>query len=328
MPPVKDEVSYGTISFSTSSVTSSGARIVQPSNDITLNVTSVQTAPNGPVMETRIYAWNGLIGADYRAMIIRFSGEFDDFTPGNSYNLGLNYTGLHVVTAAGGGPAAIPAFDYVLEAPPSFVTVPFQFESIEINTTAENRKIVGSLPELIYGSDTLRNFRIDINSFGGNVIPLNTLMSFDVDGIPSGSFETQPFTCTSEESRKPGVLQVKAEFTPDSRNPLQSLTFDFVHHSSKLAYTGPVGNFDLYDGLGYTEIKVTAVDQTGKIYQEQKNRGFVVMRKEIPWDSYFNGVSTVFTTGYLLMEFEMELISSDGSLMTITNGNAYYITAH
>jgi|GEM_PF-4152724 len=333
MPPIKEEVKFGTITFTSTTSDPSGASVAGISKDITLNVTSVQTAPAGPVMQTRIYAWNGLLQEDYRAMVIVFNGEYDEFNTANTHNLNIRY---YAGKIGSGDPDSfseldfssyVPAFHFVQGVTVPEVNVPIQFDQIQVKTGATNRKIVGSIDEIILGSTVLSNFNIQINSFGGNAIPLNHFIIFDLDGLPSGSFESQTFTCQSDQASKTGILQLKSEFTPDSRNPLASLTFDFTHHSNKLAYNGPVGKFDLVDGLGFTEIKVTAIDQNGKIYREQNNKGFEVVRGEKPWSQYFNGVSMVVTEGYILMEFEMELISSDGSKITITNGHAHYKTA-
>ncbi len=321
MPPKRAEESFGTISFSSTMEAPYSPSVIRPSSDIKLNVTSVQTAPFGPNMQTRIYAWNGLVAENYRAMVIVVMGDYDDYSAGNTYGLNIRYyKGL----TNSGSYSSIPSMDFFTETLPPAISVPIQFDQVEVKTTAENRKMIGSIDQFVYSGDTLSNFKIDINRFGGGMVNINFLMSFDLNGLPSGSFESQLSTCKNPEAGTPGIHQLKAEFAPDSRNPLQSLTFDFVHHSNKLAYNGPVGKYDLVDGLGYTEIKVTAVDQFGKIFTEQKGNGFVVVRSEGPWNEYFNGVEVVLTEGSIWLQFEMELISTDGSILTITNGNAYY----
>lgn len=335
LPRVPDPISYGTISFEDVLNSPSTTTVSTQDKNKTLDVYSVMCAPNGNNMQTRIYAWNGYNGAEFRALLIYINGGFDDFPLENPNVSFTFYKGeLTQTLVLANQPDYliqkedfIPAFTYPQGTYTSGVSVtkPLTFSQFQINVAAKDRKIRASIPELVIGSDTLRSFEIDIHSFGGTLLASNKCLTFDVNDKPAGSFEDQPFKCVKNETvPTPGILQLKGTFTPDSRNPLVSLTFDFVHHSSKLAYNGPVGRYDLNDGTGYTEIKITAEDQSGRIFREQKGKGFVRTHYERPWSKFFNGAQTVFTEGWILLEFSADLISDDGTVLSLKNGNAYY----
>jgi len=299
------------------------------------------TAPNGSVMQTRIFACNDLKGSEFRSMVIVINGGFDDFPTDNpnvnfTYSKGqpTNVTGLtnsQVVNnqlTYTGARLFCPAFFYPSGNFPSSVSVtrPVSFYQFNINVPNNQRRISASIPSLIIGGDVLENFELNIHSYGGTLLPYARCMTFEVDGKFCGSFESTDKSCVKPEWDSPGINQIKGTFLPDSRNPIEELTIDFVHHSSRLAYNGPVGKFDLLDGTGYTEIRITAVDQNGKIYREQKGKGYVKTHYEKPWYRFFDGVSFVYREGFILMGFEAELKSDDGSTIKIENGNAYYIT--
>lgn len=334
MPRVPEPPKYGTITFNELPNDLSTTTIASKDNLKTLYVHSVICAPVGSGMQTRVFAWNGYYGAECRTMTMNIQGGFDSFPLENNsvsivYSKGLVNYNFALFDYNSSPPKSnkdyIPPFALTKSEFTSSMPVffPINFSKFDVFGSAENRKIAANIPSMTVGFDVLENIVIDIQSFGGVLTSGSKCMTFDVDGKPCGSFDNQPFVAVGQDG-KPGITNLKAQFTADARNPLISLTFDFVHHSSKLAYTGPVGNYDLSDGMGYTEIKITAEDQNGVIYREQKGKGFVRVFHEKPW-VYLNSfpTGTVFP-GEFLMEFEAELISDSGTKMTITNGNAFY----
>jgi hypothetical protein len=82
--PIK---TYGKISF-IDSAQSFGATIASRSYLVEMDVLSAVCAPNGDVMQTRIYAWNGKYGEDYKSISLVFSGTYDDFPAGNLWGTG------------------------------------------------------------------------------------------------------------------------------------------------------------------------------------------------------------------------------------------------
>lgn len=311
MPRIGETRSFGTITFTDVKDDPTTTTVGTKDNYKTLQVTTVQCAPFGGIMQTRIFSSNGFEGAEFRGMQLLINGTYDNFPLENpnvniTFYKGKEFTG-YTSTAV--------------------VNVPVTFSKFEINVSAKDRKITASIPQLVIGSDTLSAFEIAIQSFGGSdYIADGYYMTFDVNGKACGSFETPLYNCEKPMWDEPGVNQIHGSFTPDDRNPIVDFKIDFVHHSSKLAYTGPVGKYDLNDGTGYTEIKMTATDQNGKIYTEQKGKGYVRTIFEKPWYRFFDGVSYNYREGFIVLEFEAELISSDGSILTIENGNAYYKT--
>jgi hypothetical protein len=342
VPRLPENESFGEITFNEVPNTMSIATVGSKSNFRTLKVYSVMTAPNGSTMQTRIFACNDLSGSEFRSLEIIINGGFDDFPTENpnvifTYSKGVptNVTGLYNTQVVNnqltytGVRSFYPAFFYPTGTFPSRITSvsPIIFSQFSIDVPNDQRRISASIPSLTFGFDVLENFEMNINSYGGTLLPYTKCMTFEVDGKFCGSFENTLMRCTKPESNKPGINQIKGTFTSDSRNPIEELTIDFVHHSSRLAYNGPVGKFDLLDGTGYTEIKITALDQNGKIYREQKGKGFVKTYYEKPWFSFFDGVSNVERDGFILLAFEAELKSDDGSIIKIENGNAHYITS-
>ena len=334
LPRVPDPISYGTISFEDVLNTPSTTTISTPDKNKKLDVYSVMCAPNSNNMQTRIFAWNGYHGAEFRALIMYINGGFEDFPLENPNVNVIFYKGELTQTIAlpnfNGDPNRkedfIPAFAYPQGTYTSISSgiTPITFIQFQTNIAAKDRKIRASIPEVVIGVDTLRSFEIDIHSFGGILLPSNKCVTFDVNDKAAGSFEDQPFTAIGF-SLQPGISTLKAEFVPDSRNPLVSLTFDFVHHSSKLAYNGPIGRYELNDGTGYTEIKITAIDQNGVVYREKKGHGYVRVLYETPLQFVFSFPTNFTVDGKFLMEFQAELESDSGAKMRLTNGNVNYI---
>lgn len=331
-----DNHSLGSISFRDIANDPITTTISTPSNQKTLQVYTATCAPFGNIMLAKIFAWNGYYGSEFRALQFNIPGSFDNF-PMNNPNVTLTYyKGLTKVTHGLFGEdnefQNISAEDYT----PSFifpqavfeskktVTIPITFTQCDIYQTATDRKIRASIPSVIIGGDTLEAMEIDIQGYGGTATPETYHMTFDLNGKSCGSYDASQHNCIKAQHSEPGIYQLKGTFIADSRNPIVDLTFDFTHHSSKLAYTGPVGRHELSDGTGYTEIKITATDQNGKTYHEQKDAGFVRTYLEKPWYQFFDGVSIIKREGYILLEFGAELISNDGSVISIENGNAYY----
>lgn len=334
MPRVPDPPKYGTITFNEVPNDISTTTIASNTNLKTLYVYSVICAPFGSGMQTRIFAWNGYYGAECRTMTMNIQGGATSFPLENNsvsivYSKGLVNYNFALIDYNSSPPKTNK--DYI---PPFALTkseftqstsafFPINFSQFDVFGAAENRKIKANIPSMTIGFDVLENIAIDIQSFGGVLTSGSKCMTFDVDGKPCGSFDNQPFVAVGESS-KPGISSLKATFNPDERNPLVSVNFDFVHHSSRLAYTGPVGKYDLSDGTGYTEIKITAEDQNGVVYREQKGKGFVRVFHEKPWTLLVSFPTNTIFPGEFLMEFEAELVSDSGTKMTITNGNAFY----
>jgi hypothetical protein len=333
LPRVPDPISYGTISFEDVLNSPSTTTISTQDKFKTLQVYSVVCAPLENNMQTRIYAWNGYDGAEFRAITMTINGGYDDFPLENqTVSIGFLKGQLTQTLALVNNPNPtprkedfIPAFAHLQGTYVSSqsVSLPVTFTEFQTNVASENRKIKASIPQVIIGSDTLKAFEIDINAFGGILTPTSKCMTFDANDKPAGSFTNQAFHAIGID-KKPGITTLEAEFLPDSRNPIVSLTFDFVHHSSRLAYNGPVGRHDLTDGTGYTEIKITAVDQNGVVYREQKGYGYVRVLYEKPWSELISFPTNTIFPGWILMEFQAELISDSGVKMTLKNGNAYY----
>lgn len=335
LPRVPEPPDFGTITFDEYTPNNSTAAIGQIEKEKKLHVYSVISAPNGSAMQTRIFAWNGLHETHFRAMEIYINGGFDDF-PLNNPNVVIHYYKNQLPNTTVFVPYNpeyltirsidyVPAFQFPQRQYGSVITkiVPINFSQFVTQTASENRKIRASIPDMIFGADTLKNLQIDIKSFGGNLMHHNKCMTFDVNGKPAGSFENQALSANGI-SQKPGILKMTASFEPDSRNPITSLTLEFVHHSSRLAYNGPVGKFDLSDGTGYTEIKITAIDQNGITFREQKGKGFVRTFYENPWVFQVSFPSNTIYPGQILLEFGAELISDSGQILNITNGQAYF----
>ncbi len=334
MPRVPDPPAYGTISFNEVPDYPTTTTITNKSNLKTLYVYSVICAPTAQGLQTRIFAWNRAYGQECRTLVMVVSGGSSGFLLENpnvfmSYSRNLIQYGFglidNTVSPAQMNKDYVPPFaltksEFELN---TTATVPITFSEFNANVPSNERKIKASVPSLLIGQTNLENFNINIESFGGVLTSTQKCMTFDLNGIPSGSFDSQPSNAIGFD-KKPGVSTLTASFNPSQNNSLVSLTFDFVHHSSKLAYTGPVGKYDLSDGTGYTEIKITAVDQNGVVYREQKGKGFLRVLYEKPWQLLITFPTNSKFPGDLLMEFEAELMSESGEKMTITNGNAYY----
>lgn len=334
MPRVPNPPAYGTITFNEVPDNPSTTTVATKDNLKTLFVHSVICAPSGDGMQTRLFAWNGYYGGECRTMIITFQGSENNFLLENQpvkIEYFKNLISYGFALSEYNASPAVKSKDYV---PPFALTksefgsakslnLQMNFSKFDVFVPASERKISTSIPSVIVGTDVLENFVVDVQSFGGILTSLNKCMTFDVDGKPCGSFDNQPFIAIGQD-KKPGISSLQATFNPDIRNPLVSITFDFVHHSSKLAYTGPVGKYDLSDGTGFTEIKITAVDQNGVVYREQKGKGFVRVLYEKPWSLLVSFPTNTIFPGDLLMQFEAELVSETGSTVTLTNGNAYY----
>lgn len=334
MPRVPDPPAYGTITFNEVPDNSTTTTVATYDSKKTLYIYSVICAPSPGGMQTRIFAWNGYSGAACRTLIMNIQGSEDNFPLENSsvnfvYSKGLNQYGFALFDPNASSPQTsknyAPPFALTKSefASTEYASFPVNFSKFDVFVPANERKISGFMPSVTVGSTALENFTIDVQSFGGILTSLNKCMTFDVDGKPCGSFVNQVFNAVGED-KKPGISSLQATFNADIRNPLVSITFDFVHHSSKLAYTGPVGKYDLSDGTGYTEIKINAVDQNGVVYREQKGKGFVRVLYEKPWSLLVSFPTNTIFPGDLLMEFEAELVSETGSTVTLTNGNAYY----
>jgi hypothetical protein len=336
LPRKPNPDSHGTITYSDVKNSPNTTTVSTQSNVKTLDVYTTICAPIGDLMQTRIYAWNGYYGGEFRALEFIIAGSFDNFPlnhPGVSVTYykglmtqkfslsGYSYEGKIISQEDYIPTFNFPQGDYLVKAT---ANVPINFSEFDINKPADQRRIKATIPQMVIGVDTLLAMDISINSFGGAPFPYNHHMTFDLDGKPCGSYDLPLYNCVKPEPNAPGILQLKGTFIGDSRNPLVDLTFDFTHHSSKLAYTGPVGKYDLSDGTGYTEIKITATDQSGKIYREQKGSGFVRTYFEQPWYKFFDGATFNYREGYIVLAFEAELQSDDGATISIENGNAFY----
>lgn len=335
--PIK---TYGKISF-IDTTQSYAASLTTKSDLVEMDVLSAVVAPNGGVMETRIYAWNGKYGQDFRSISLVFTGTYDDFPAGNTYGVTVSYNrtskvNLATATSQSSSPPVDLVFNY---NNPSLVnwqnpdiktaSVPMVFSAIQL--TSNSKKLVYSNPSLEVNGIFLQDFKLDISSFGGVNLPISNCMTFDLNGKSEGSFENQTTPCKQKMQpfggptiAIPGVEKVSGIFTDDSRNTLVSLEILFTHDDNLLAYNGPVGKRYLANGSDYTEINVIATDKNGKIYREQNNKGYVKAISEYVWQN----VNFNLSPGHIVLQFEFDLIADDGSVISISNGNVFFRTTN
>lgn len=329
--PKRPITSYGKISFIDSNQTFSATISEQPYL-VEMDVYSAIVAPNElGEMETRIFAWNGREKEDFRSLSLVFRGTSEGFSQDLTYSVNFAYSYLNPsantlgITKSDFLPPIEPAFHYHQRTPLENRYIPIKFSNIQLNQNI--KKITYNTDKLeVYGKN-LYDFKLDINSLGGVNIPISNCVTFNLNGNPEGSFQNQSFRCIQDmkdsKNGKLGIQKMSATFDEGNKNKLKSLEISFKHLDNKLAYNGPVGKFIMPNGTDYTEISVVATDQEGKIYREQSNKGYVKAISEKIW-GYDN--SRVLYKGFVLLKFEFDLISSDGDILNITNGNALYET--
>lgn len=180
---------HGTITYSEVKNTPITTTISAQSNVKTLDVYRATCAPLGDYMQTRIYAWNGYYGGEFRALEFVIGGSFDSF-PLNHPGVSVTYyKGLIGQTFNLSNSAyeigTITEDNYQVKAT---TNVPINFSEFDINKPADQRRIMATIPQMVIGGDTLLAMDISINSFGGIPSPDNYHMTFDVNGQPCGSF--------------------------------------------------------------------------------------------------------------------------------------------
>jgi hypothetical protein len=177
---------------------------------------------------------------------------------------------------------------------------------------------------------TIKGLVIDVSSFG--TIDLTTsgnVMAFNCNNLSCGSFKQQ--TKLPKQLMHPykqpiqgmlGIDTLTATFDANDNSPFSKITIVFKHLGDALAY-GPVGEHDYIDGRGTTNISVTAWHKNGTIYREQKDKGYVYMRHESAWRLRPNTFE--FAPGSANVEFEFDLVNSNGKVISVTAGKANYL---
>ncbi|MCB9189004.1 MAG: hypothetical protein H6599_06950 [Flavobacteriales bacterium] len=354
----QDYPTYGTISFNMDGVADNTLSGYRDTSSVTLDIVAIGIVPTNTSSNNyhlKILAWNKLFGEDLKMVFVTMLGDLSNPASGKSiqtsfiYNEGTTqfntkfdpFVKLYNSTNSGNYkhyrlvlfPMSSNAYVNVNIDPlqRSFST---NIDSLEVNDYfAGKQKII-------------TNISIDANSFSN--FPLDNYgITFDCNGKPAGVYGDlgggtnsipyeslkNPFAtgayCVADYSH------FKGTFYDNGINQLAELKVEFFHYRPDpdnwntwiYAYKnrgGRVGIQSNLDGSGFTEIQVTATDFNGKIYREQQDQGYVIV-KDYQYSQYVNGAKI---NGKAFFEFSFELKSDDGSIMKIENGNAYTQTTY
>lgn len=295
--------------------------------NVVLDIKAVNILPDADDNLLMMRAGNGLLGDEYKEIVISLRDTANGFIAGKSYRGQLFYY-------QGAEQSLFSNQNVTLKVTDAILNGALDQEFVQITGVADIQ-----LEERgVYAYETrflqLTDFNIDVRELGGNVLRrYSDAAVFRVDGNPRGSNNycldgynaTSAFDYSSGSCcvyGKPTLDSFRLRFDDETANPeIKLLTVSIL----KAGNTGTgnqqrVGKYQLYDKSGYAELRVEAIGHNGKVYHEQQGKGYVEVLASEGW----RVINQAYTIGFIEYEFAFELKSDDGEILEVTNGLASF----